>query len=157
MGFTSPTFVLLDLFPHLRLLTFCLASSLGIGLAILRLQARLYLNRRSALLLLQSSLASALQLATPAFEQSACRVTRKVLLFCVCWFSFDKAKKKTQKRKKRGKKIAPTADMGCVLWQINDLKIRIVPLASSDSGVLTRHSIVGSRPFDGLPEPQSRR
>lgn len=104
MGFTSPTFVLLDLFPHLRLLTFCLASSLGIDLAILWLPARLYFNRRSALLLLQSSLASALQLATPAFEQSACRVTRKVLLFCVCWFSFDKAKKKTQKRKKRGKK-----------------------------------------------------
>lgn len=104
MGFTSPTFVLLDLFPHLRLLTFCLASSsrhqLGNSFrykfGLTSSFVRPYFNLSLASL-------SALQLATPAFEQSACRVTRKVLLFCVCWFSFDKAKKNSKTQKKRKK------------------------------------------------------
>lgn len=39
-----------------------------------------------------------------ASEKSASRVTRKVHLFCVRWFSSDKAKKNLKKTQKRGKK-----------------------------------------------------
>jgi hypothetical protein len=74
-------------------------------LEFLSLQIRPHSNLSLAQFELQSGLALALQLASPASEQSACRVTRKVLLFCVCWFSFDKAKKNSKTRKKkRGKK-----------------------------------------------------
>jgi hypothetical protein len=68
---------------------------------------------------------SSFAVCLPRFEQSANRVTRKVLLFCVCWFSFDKAKKtqKTQKKRKN-KTNAPTADIG-VLWRINDTSTEI--------------------------------
>jgi hypothetical protein len=122
MGFTSTPFLLLELFPHLRLLTFCLASfARPCAWNLFGFESGP--TQHPTRFELQSCLALALQLASLASEQLACRVTRKVLLFCVRWFSFDKAKK-TQKTQKKRKKNAPTADID-VLWRINDTTLHI--------------------------------
>lgn len=119
LGFTSPTFVQLDLFPHLRLLTLCLASSASawhvLGFPSLTHLAPFGLG------LSVPALAS-LQLCSwphPLLSNWHAASPEKYFCSASAGSRLTKRKKKLQNRKNRGKKIAPTADMGGVLWQIN--------------------------------------